>query len=167
MPRPPPAAGDEYTTNQPPRGRLWRRLPWQRPTRMKRMPQPPAAGNGPDRIATGVRLSDRYDVQEVVGYGGMATVYHGRDTLLDRDVAVKVLNQRIAASDSVDRAAFLREARAAASLSHPGIAAAYDAGIFADSPYIVMEYIPGRSLKEAIDAEAPFPPDRAVDAIVQ
>ncbi|MHB8577778.1 MAG: protein kinase domain-containing protein [Dehalococcoidia bacterium] len=127
------------------------------------MTQPPqAAANGPDRVGPGVRLADRYIVAEVVGYGGMSTVYRGRDSLLDRNVAIKVLNQRIATNDATDRQAFLREARAAASLSHPGIAATYDAGIFADWPFIVMEYVAGESLKAVLDAKDPI---AAVDAI--
>lgn len=126
------------------------------------MAQPPGtAANNPDRIEPGVRLNDRYLVQQVVGYGGMATVYRGRDTLLDRDVAIKVLNQRLGPGDA-DRAAFLREARAAASLSHPGIAGTYDAGVYSDWPFIVMEYVPGGSLKQVIDRHAPLPPDEAV-----
>lgn len=126
------------------------------------MVQPPgAAANNSDRIEPGVRLADRYLVQQVVGYGGMATVYHGRDTLLDRDVAIKVLNQRLGPGDA-DRAAFLREARAAASLSHPGITGTYDAGVYSDWPYIVMEFVPGGSLKQVIDRRSPLPPDEAV-----
>ncbi len=126
------------------------------------MTQPPeAAANNSDRIRPDVRLADRYQVEEVVGYGGMSTVYRGRDSLLDRDVAIKVLNQQLNASES-DRAAFLREARAAASLSHPGIVGTYDAGVFNGWPYIVMEFVPGGSLKEIIDTRAPLPPDDAV-----
>jgi serine/threonine-protein kinase len=130
------------------------------------MTQPPGtAANNPDRIEPGVRLADRYLVQQVVGYGGMATVYHGRDTLLDRDVAIKVLNQRLGPGDA-DRDGFLREARAAASLSHPGIAGTYDAGVYSDWPYIVMEFVPGGSLKQVIDRRAPLPPDEAVSITI-
>lgn len=126
------------------------------------MAQPPdAAANQPDRIIPGVELANRYVVGEVVGYGGMSTVYRGRDTLLDRDVAIKVLNQQIGTNER-DRAAFLREARAAASLSHPGIAGTYDAGVYAGWPYIVMEYVAGGSLKQVIDSRAPLPPEQAV-----
>ncbi|HLZ71190.1 MAG TPA: protein kinase [Dehalococcoidia bacterium] len=114
----------------------------------------------PDRIGPGMRLSDRYDVQEPVGYGGMSSVYHGIDRLLDRDVAIKVLNTRIGGNDA-ERAAFLREARAAASLTHSGIVGVYDAGIYQGWPYIVMEYVPGGSLKQVIDTQAPLPPARA------
>jgi len=113
----------------------------------------------------GVGLADRYAVGEIVGYGGMSTVYRGRDKLLDRDVAIKVLNQQIGDSER-DRAAFLREARAAASLSHPGIVGTYDAGVFAGWPYIVMEYVPGGSLKEVIDTRAPLPPEQALPIAV-
>jgi len=122
------------------------------------MTQPSEAmANRPDRIETGLRLADRYEVREVVGYGGMSTVYHGIDSVLDRDVAIKVLNQRLAANDP-DRPAFLREARAAASLSHPRIVSTYDAGVYSGWPFIVMEYVSGGSLKDVIDAQAPLPP---------
>jgi len=127
--------------------------------------RPDSTTNQPDRIMPGVDLADRYAVGEIVGYGGMATVYRGRDTLLDRDVAIKVLNQQIGDSER-DRAAFLREARAAASLSHPGIVGTYDAGVFAGWPYIVMEYVPGGSLKEVIDTRAPLPPEQALPIAV-
>jgi serine/threonine-protein kinase len=105
-------------------------------------------------------LADRYDVHEPVGYGGMSSVYRGVDRLLDRDVAIKVMNARLGANDA-DRAAFLREARAAASLAHGGIVGVYDAGIYQGWPYIVMEYVPGGSLKQVIDIQAPLPPERA------
>ncbi len=116
--------------------------------------------HGSDRIGPGMLLADRYDVHEPVGYGGMSSVYHGIDRLLDRDVAIKVMNARIGGNDA-DRAAFLREARAAASLAHSGIVGVYDAGIYQGWPYIVMEYVPGGSLKQVIDTQAPLPPQRA------
>lgn len=123
-------------------------------------PAETAAGN-PDRIGTGTLLADRYLVQEVAGYGGMAMVYRGRDTLLDRDVAIKVLNQRLGAEGD-DRAAFLREARAAASLANPGIVGTYDAGVFAGWPFIVMEFVRGGSVKDLLDREQRLPPEQAV-----
>lgn len=121
----------------------------------------PTEAGSPDRIGVGSELAGRYHVQESVGYGGMATVYRGRDTLLDRDVAIKVLNARIGASGH-DREAFLREARAAAALVHPNVVAVYDAGVYADWPYIVMEYVPGGTLKDLLDRQGKLPADRAV-----
>src|SRR5579883_2393790 len=121
----------------------------------------PTEAGRPDRIGAGTELAGRYRVQEIVGYGGMATVYHGRDSLLDRDVAIKVLNARLGASDH-DREAFLREARAAAALVHPNVVAVYDAGVYADWPFIVMEYVAGGSLKELLDRQGTLSVDRAV-----
>ena len=130
------------------------------------MSQPPGtAADNSGRIVSGTRLADRYVVQEVAGYGGMATVYRGHDTLLDRNVAIKVLNQPLSAN-TLDRNAFLREARAAASLSHPGIAGVYDAGIFNGWPFIVMQYMPNGSLKDLIDTRAPLPADEAVEIAI-
>ncbi len=126
------------------------------------MTQPSGPSYGPpgsDRIGPGMRLADRYDVHEPVGYGGMSSVYRGVDRLLDRDVAIKVMNAQLGGNDA-DRAAFLREARAAASLAQGGIVAVYDAGIYQGWPYIVMEYVPGGSLKQVIDTQAPLPPER-------
>jgi serine/threonine-protein kinase len=121
----------------------------------------PTEAGSPDRIGSGTELAGRYRVQEIVGYGGMATVYHGRDSLLDRDVAIKVLNARLGASGH-DREAFLREARAAAALVHPNVVAIYDAGVYADWPFIVMEYVPGGTLKDLLDRQGTLPPERAV-----
>jgi eukaryotic-like serine/threonine-protein kinase len=121
----------------------------------------PTEAGSPDRIGTGTRLADRYLVQQAVGYGGMATVYHGRDTLLDRDVAIKVLNARLGAAGA-DREAFLREARAAASLVHPNVVAVYDAGVYADWPFIVMEYVSGGTLKELLDRDGALEQGRAI-----
>ena len=121
----------------------------------------PTEAGSPDRIGAGTELAGRYRVQEIVGYGGMATVYHGRDTLLDRDVAIKVLNARLGAGGH-DREAFLREARAAAALVHPNVVAVYDAGVYADWPFIVMEYVPGGTLKDLLDRQGKLPVDRAV-----
>src|SRR5579883_1076365 len=112
----------------------------------------PTEAGRPDRIGAGTELSGRYLVQETVGYGGMATVYHGRDTLLDRDVAIKVLNARLGAAGH-DREAFLREARAAAALVHPNVVAVYDAGVYADWPYIVVEDVPGGTLTDLLGRE--------------
>jgi len=120
-----------------------------------------AESNQAERIGPGTFLAGRYEVDETVGYGGMATVYRGRDTLLDREVAIKVLNARLR-EDGTDRDAFLREARAAAALVHPNVVAIYDAGVFAGWPYIVMEYVPGGTLKDLLDREGRLSPQRAI-----
>ncbi|MBF9073627.1 protein kinase domain-containing protein [Streptacidiphilus fuscans] len=106
-------------------------------------------------------LGDRYLLAEVLGSGGMAEVHRARDLRLDRTVAVKILRPALAA-DPVYRVRFGREARAAASLNHPGIVAVFDSGEGAgrgmDLPYLVMEYLPGRTLAQVLQAEGPLPP---------
>ena len=102
----------------------------------------------------------RYAVIERVGVGGMAEVYRARDELLGRDVAVKVLSERLSTDRSfVER--FRREAQAAANLSHPNIVSLYDYGSDNGDYYIVMEFIDGRGLDEIIRAEGPLMPERA------
>ncbi len=100
-------------------------------------------------------LGNRYHLQELIGEGGMALVYKAECSLLCRAVAVKILRPQYANDvDFVER--FRREARAAASLSHPNVINAYDVGQENGIDYIVMEYIPGENLKELIRREAPF-----------
>lgn len=104
----------------------------------------------------GKRLAHRYDILRRIGEGGMAIVYKAHDTLLDRPVAVKVLRPELARDEEFVRR-FRREARAAASLSHPNIVAIYDVGRHQGCDYIVMEYVEGRTLKDKIRREAPLP----------
>ncbi|MCB1003522.1 MAG: protein kinase [Acidimicrobiales bacterium] len=104
----------------------------------------------------------RYQLHRQLGRGGMAVVYLAHDQLLDRPVAVKVLNADFAGDPTfVER--FRREAQAAANLNHPNIVAVYDWGEEDDTYYIVMEYIEGRPLDEILAAEGPLHPDRAAD----
>jgi serine/threonine protein kinase len=114
-----------------------------------------------DVVRPGVTLAGRYVVGEAIGRGGMAMVYRGHDELLDRDVAVKVLGS-VAASAIGTRQEFLREARAAAALSHSNIVGVFDAGVHGTDRYIIMEYVPGGSLSEIIQSDAPLPPRRVV-----
>src|SRR5918995_887777 len=107
-------------------------------------------------------LLDRYEVGRLLGAGGMAEVFEGRDRLLVRRVAIKVpLSQHAHDPDFAHR--FRREAQAAASLSHPGVVAVYDTGSEHGTHFIVMEYVDGRTLKDVIRAEAPLYPDRAAE----
>ncbi|HEV3496398.1 MAG TPA: protein kinase, partial [Actinomycetes bacterium] len=107
-------------------------------------------------------LLDRYEVGRLLGAGGMAEVFEGRDRLLARRVAIKVpLAQHAHDPDFAHR--FRREAQAAASLSHPGVVAVYDTGSENGTHFIVMEYVDGRTLKDVIRAEAPLYPDRAAE----
>lgn len=105
-------------------------------------------------------LSDRYLVGELIGRGGMASVYRGQDLTLGRDVAIKILKRELAA-DSTFRTRFRLEAQAASRMSHPTIVRVYDAGEDTETdadgtshpvPYIVMELVSGRLLKDIIDA---------------
>ncbi len=101
------------------------------------------------RSPTGTLLSGRYRLDEQIGMGGMSRVYRAFDTLLEREVAVKVLNREVASdSDPLER--FRREARAVARLSHPHIVTVIDAGEDDGTPYIVFEYVEGETLKQRI-----------------
>ncbi len=107
-------------------------------------------------------LLDRYEVGRLLGAGGMAEVFEGRDRLLARRVAIKVLQSQFARDPSF-LIRFKREAQAAASLSHPNIVGVYDTGTEDGTHFIVMEYVDGRTLKDVIRAEAPLYPDRAAE----
>ncbi|HEV7755647.1 MAG TPA: Stk1 family PASTA domain-containing Ser/Thr kinase [Mycobacteriales bacterium] len=111
-------------------------------------------------------LGGRYQLGEVLGYGGMAEVHRGRDQRLGRDVAVKVLRADLA-RDPGFQMRFRREAQNAAALNHPAIVAVYDTGEEADGatplPYIVMEYVGGRTLKEVLTEERRLMPERAME----
>ena len=113
-----------------------------------------------------VLLNNRYRLLELVGSGGMAIVYQGVDTLLQRRVAVKVLREGFA-SDPAFLARFQREARAAANLDHPGIVTVYDVGQDDDRHYIVMEYVDGQDLKTLIRQEGRLGIDEALDITIQ
>lgn len=111
-------------------------------------------------------IAGRYRLSRRLGEGGMAIVFLGHDLLLGRDVAVKTLRPQFAADPGL-RARFEREARAAASLSHPNIIDVYDVGEADGAPFIVMELVRGQSLKEIIAAEAPFHPDDVAELLGQ
>ena len=107
-------------------------------------------------------LSNRYEIDAVLGQGGMARVFKGTDRVLGRTVAVKVLSPQFAGDDQfVSR--FRREAQAAAALNHPNIVSVFDTGDQGDVHYIVMEYVEGRTLRDAIRQEGPLHPERAVE----
>jgi eukaryotic-like serine/threonine-protein kinase len=108
----------------------------------------------------------RYRIADVLGRGGMATVYLARDDELERPVAIKVLAGNLA-DDPVFRDRFLREARLAAQLSHPNVVQIFDQGEDDGNPYIVMEYVDGRSLAEELEAEHRLDPARVVDLGVE
>jgi serine/threonine protein kinase len=106
-------------------------------------------------------LSGRYRLESKLGSGGMSTVYLALDEVLDRPVAIKLLHREISEeADQLER--FRREARAAARLSHPNLVGVIDAGEDDGRPYIVFEYIEGRTLKRRIQEEGRLPVDEAV-----
>jgi eukaryotic-like serine/threonine-protein kinase len=111
-------------------------------------------------------LGGRYELGGPLGYGGMAEVHRGRDLRLGRDVAVKVLRSDLA-RDPGFQARFRREAQNAAALNHPSIVAVYDTGEDRMSdgtlPFIVMEYVEGRTLKEVLVGEGRLMPQRALE----
>jgi len=99
------------------------------------------------------KLADgRYTVGQMIGTGGMADVYLGLDTRLDREVAIKVLRRDLA-KDPAFVARFRKEALAAGGLNHPGIVAVYDSGEENNSPFIVMELVSGQTLRQKLQAE--------------
>ena len=112
--------------------------------------------------ADGHTYGGRYAILERVGTGGMAEVYRARDELLGREVAVKVLSERLSRDRSfVER--FRREAQAAANLNHPNIVSLFDYGSDDDTYFIVMEFIDGSSLSDIIHREGALMPERAAE----
>ncbi|MEV4640821.1 Stk1 family PASTA domain-containing Ser/Thr kinase [Actinoplanes sp. NPDC049548] len=114
-------------------------------------------------------LGGRYQVGELLGYGGMAEVHRGRDLRLGRDVAIKMLRSDLA-RDATFQERFRREAQNSAALNHPAIVAVYDTGEETSStgerqPFIVMEFVNGRTLKEVLAAEQRLQPRRALEII--
>jgi serine/threonine-protein kinase len=111
-------------------------------------------------------LGGRYELDGVVGRGGMAEVYRARDLRLDRIVAVKTLREDLA-RDQTFQARFRREAQSAASLNHPSIVAVYDTGEDmagpSPVPYIVMEYVDGRTLRDLLREDRRLLPERAME----
>src|SRR4051812_13578745 len=117
----------------------------------------------------GQLLDGRYQITQRLARGGMATVYQAVDTRLTRTVAVKVMHVGLG-DDAEFARKFDREARAAAKLSHPNVVSVFDQGQdrldgHVSRPYIVMEYVDGRTLRDVINREAPMPPLRALELI--
>ncbi|MGC4785723.1 protein kinase domain-containing protein [Micromonospora zamorensis] len=109
-------------------------------------------------------IADRYRLLDLVGRGGMGRVWRARDEMLHREVAVKeIVPPSWLADRERDelRSRTLREARAAARLNHPAVVRLYDVVAVDGSPWIVMEYVPSRTLQDVVDAEGPLDPARA------
>jgi eukaryotic-like serine/threonine-protein kinase len=120
-----------------------------------------------NKVIIGITLGGRYRLEERIGHGGMSTVYRAFDTVLERQVAIKLMHREIASdSDQLER--FRREARAVAQLNHPHIVTVIDAGewdardgegnggIESGTPYIVLEHVAGETLKDLIRRDAPL-----------
>jgi len=107
----------------------------------------------------------RYQVLGELGQGAMGTVYRGRDEMLDRDVAVKVMSKGLADADA--RARFLREARAAARLQHPNIVVIYELGEHEGAPFMVLELLEGVDLQRAIDGGIRPDPRATLPVVLQ
>lgn len=119
-------------------------------------------------MTTPHHLSERYELGEILGFGGMSEVHLARDVRLHRDVAVKVLRADLARDPSF-YLRFRREAQNAAALNHPAIVAVYDTGEAVTPsgplPYIVMEYVDGVTLRDIVHNDGPMPPRRALEVI--
>lgn len=114
----------------------------------------------------GTLLNGRYQLLEKLGTGGMAEVFRARDPILDRIVAIKVLRQDYSNNPQFQEH-FRTEARAAANLSHPNIVTVHDFGFAEDLLYIVMEYIPGKDLKQLIRQRGRFTVEQGIPLITQ
>jgi serine/threonine protein kinase/beta-lactam-binding protein with PASTA domain len=136
--------------------------------------QPPTGEHdGGDLLGqhSGPRVGDRYELSGLLGRGGMAEVRMGHDLRLGRPVAVKRLRSDLAA-DPTFQARFRREAQSAASLNHPAIVSVYDTGEEPDStgqsiPYIVMEYVEGKTLREILREGRKVLPERALEVVAE
>lgn len=117
-------------------------------------------------IMKGQKINDRYQIIKTIGEGGMANVYLAYDTILDRNVAVKVLRGDLATDEKFVRR-FQREALSASSLSHPNIVEVYDVGEDNGSYYIVMEYIEGKHLKQLLKKRGNLTLTEVVDVMLQ
>ena len=117
-------------------------------------------------IAKGQKINERYEIIRSIGEGGMANVYLGYDTILDRNVAIKVLRGDLSNDEKFVRR-FQREALSASSLSHPNIVEMYDVGEDDGVYYIVMEYIEGQTLKQLLKKRGKLTLSEAIDIMLQ
>jgi eukaryotic-like serine/threonine-protein kinase len=117
-------------------------------------------------VSAAADSAGRYVIDGTLGRGGMAKVYLGTDRELERPVAVKVLAPELAADESA-RKRFVREARLAAKIVHPNVAQVYDVGEGPLGPFIVAEYVDGRSLADEVQRRGHLPPDEVVAVGIQ
>ena len=117
-------------------------------------------------ITKGQKINDRYEIVRSIGEGGMANVYLGYDTILDRNVAIKVLRGDLSNDEKFVRR-FQREALSASSLAHPNIVEMYDVGEDDGIYYIVMEYVEGKTLKQLLKKRGTLTLSEAIDIMSQ
>lgn len=109
-------------------------------------------------------LDGRYSIRSRIARGGMASVYLAVDERLDREVAVKVMHANLVADDESVRR-FIREARSAARLAHPGVVQVFDQGTDGDIVFLAMEHVPGRTLRDLMRERGPLTPREALDLL--
>jgi eukaryotic-like serine/threonine-protein kinase len=114
------------------------------------------------RPPVGRLLDGRYRVESLIATGGMATVYLGTDTRLDRTVALKIMHAELANDEDFVRR-FVGEARSVARLSHPNVVGVYDQGADGRTLYLAMEYVPGRTLRDLLNEQGRLAPREALD----
>ncbi|WP_282820067.1 Stk1 family PASTA domain-containing Ser/Thr kinase [Curtobacterium flaccumfaciens] len=112
----------------------------------------------------GRMIDQRYRVRSRIARGGMATVYLATDVRLERRVAIKIMHGHLA-DDQAFRERFIQEARSAARLSHPNLVGVYDQGAEGEIAYIVMEYIPGITLRDLLQEHHALTPEQATDIL--
>ncbi len=117
-------------------------------------------------VIKGQKINDRYEIIQTIGEGGMANVYLAKDTILNRNVAIKILRGDLANDEKFVRR-FQREALSASSLSHPNIVEIYDVGEDNGNYFIVMEYIPGKNLKQLLKKRGSLTVHEVVDIMLQ
>ncbi|GAA3535491.1 Stk1 family PASTA domain-containing Ser/Thr kinase [Aeromicrobium panaciterrae] len=119
-----------------------------------------------DEALIGRVLNDRYLIGRRIARGGMASVFWATDQRLDRPVAIKVMHHGLG-DDRQFTERFHREAKSAAKLNHPNVVSVFDQGVDGEVTYLVMEYVPGRTLRDIMREEAPMPPYRALELLEQ
>ncbi len=112
-------------------------------------------------------IADKYRIEKLIGRGGMGAVYEGQHMLLDRRVAIKVLQQNMA-NDEQAATRFIREAKACARIEHPNAVTIYDFGVLQEgSAYLVMEFIKGYSLRQLMMQQKPLTPEQIAEWMIQ
>ncbi len=119
-----------------------------------------------DEALIGRVLNDRYLIGKRIARGGMASVFWATDQRLDRPVAIKVMHHGLG-DDRQFTERFHREAKSAAKLNHPNVVSVFDQGMDGEVTYLVMEYVPGRTLRDIMREESPMPPYRALELLEQ